>query len=111
MIHTHIQFVFYISDSYMPIYFENTCEEGGRTLTCDEGYVVKIVDVKCLPYNFTCAEKITRLCNGLRSCSKIDLRRQLNYHCNDYPTNKVITSFQCVPGMSGFLSFSSQFSL
>ena len=83
------------------MYYTNSCEtSGSRAIVCDEGYVIKIYDVRCMPYNYTCSEreKVLRLCDGLRSCSNIDLRRQLYYNCKDYPDKRVFTSFKCIPG-------------
>ena len=64
--------------------------------------MIKINDVRCFPHNIKCSEreKIARLCDGLRSCAKLDMRRQMNYYCKSYPTKNVEMSFRCLPGKS-----------
>ena len=92
----------FVADAYLPTYYTNTCEQSGKAMSCDEGHVVKIIDVRCFPHNITCAEreKIARLCDGLRSCARLDMRRQMNYYCKKFPMKNVVTSFRCLPGKS-----------
>ncbi|XP_052808145.1 uncharacterized protein LOC128237006 isoform X2 [Mya arenaria] len=83
-----------------PIYNTDSCDETGRkAVTCEEGLVLQIIDVRCMPHNFTCPEFgiISRLCDGVRSCSFLDLRRQLYTYCRKYPEKRVYTSFKCIP--------------
>ncbi|KAH3873677.1 hypothetical protein DPMN_036914 [Dreissena polymorpha] len=64
-------------DVCLPLYHTDSCDEGGRkAVTCEEGYVIKVVDVRCMPANYTCREfdLISRLCNGITSCAQVDVR-------------------------------------
>ncbi|KAL4222009.1 hypothetical protein ACF0H5_018055 [Mactra antiquata] len=52
-----------------------------------------------MPHNYTCVEKdeVAKLCDGLNTCSFVDLRKQLYYYCKDSDYKQVYTSFECVP--------------
>ncbi|XP_060575068.1 uncharacterized protein LOC132732606 isoform X2 [Ruditapes philippinarum] len=81
-------------------YHIDTCDETGRkALFCEDGEVIQIVDVRLMPHNFSSLERdvVANLCNGLNSCSFVDLRKQLFYYCQDYPNKQVYTSFKCIP--------------
>lgn len=87
-------------ESKLPVFITDTCGETGRkAVTCDEGHVIKIVDVRLMPHNYTIQERddVARLCNGLNSCSFVDIRKLLDYYCQDYSEKQVYTSFHCVP--------------
>ncbi|XP_045169827.2 uncharacterized protein LOC123532455 isoform X2 [Mercenaria mercenaria] len=89
-----------IGDSTRPLYHINTCDETGRkALFCEEGEVIKIVDVRLMPHNYSSQKRdvVASLCNGLNSCSFVDLRKQLFYYCRNYPDQQVYTSFECIP--------------
>lgn len=97
---------FLFSDNIYTTFYVNSCEQTGRkAITCNEGYTVKVLDVQCVPQNFTCPEKdyIAQLCDGLGSCSNVDIRRQLVKQCMNYPDWTAYTYFKCIPGTSMLL--------
>ncbi|KAL3832571.1 hypothetical protein ACJMK2_024204 [Sinanodonta woodiana] len=93
-----LQGLYALAAEDVPITYTNACQQSGQELYCEEGHVIHIEDVRCMPYNYSCGERdrISSLCNGLRSCARIGLRRQLHYYCKDFPNRNVIVSFQCI---------------
>lgn len=79
----------------------DACKNSGKQLVCEPGRILRIIDVTCLPHNYTCPEKprILSICDGQNSCGTVGLKDQIWSYCKGFTLKQMIISYRCVRGL------------
>ncbi|XP_076093363.1 uncharacterized protein LOC143064430 isoform X1 [Mytilus galloprovincialis] len=80
----------------------DACKNSGKQLVCEPGRILRIIDVICLPHNYTCPEKprILSICDGQNSCGTVGLKDQIWSYCKGFTLKQMIISYRCVRALA-----------